>query len=258
MGLADLQQAVVVILLVIPGIVFQAARSRLRGLTPDDLDTSGRVLRALGTSAFLAVVYVAVLGNWLTAPLAGEPRDFGESPRDEAWWAILLIFIVPIGLAHILQAIAVYRNGHRWRYVARNLVRYDPAPTAWDKAAANRPPCFIRILTGDGLWVGGLAEGDSLISAYPQPRDIFLEQAWELDSDGQLVKPVNGNLGEWVRCDDARIVQFLRNEADIPAGALDVTEQGNGGHTQALERRWWLVALAIAVAVRARIRKVSE
>lgn len=236
MGPADVQQLLILILFIVPGVVFQATRSRLRGPTPDDLDASGRVLRALGTSAFLAVVYVLILGNRLTARATGTSQGFGGSPRDEAGWAALLIFVIPVLLALGQHAVVVRARGYAWSALWKNFLRYDVVPTAWDKASVDRPPCYVRILTGDGRWVGGLAGPQSFISAYPEGRDIFLDEAWELGSDGAFIKPVNGTLGMWVRCDDARVVQMLTTSGDgpTPPGA-DVTPGGAQGTLDAGE-----------------------
>jgi hypothetical protein len=55
-------QLAVLLLLVMPGVVFAAVRSRLRGPTPDDRDTGVRVLRAMMVSAALDTIYAFALG----------------------------------------------------------------------------------------------------------------------------------------------------------------------------------------------------
>lgn len=238
MGPADVQQLLILILFVVPGVVFQATRSRLRGPTPDDLDASGRVLRALGTSAALAVVYVLIFGDLLTARATGTRLGFGQSPRDEALWAVLLIFVIPATLALLQQIGVVVSRGYRGKSIWPNLWRYDVTPTAWDKASVDRPTCFIRVLTADGRWIGGFAGPESFISGYPQPRDIFLDEAWSMDSKGELKERVTGTIGMWLRCDDARLVQFLEvannpppepdMTTDPPPGTLSREDEGEG------------------------------
>ncbi|UQX10097.1 DUF6338 family protein [Candidatus Mycobacterium methanotrophicum] len=74
--LASWQQAVTLLLAVIPGFIYQGTRSRLRGPTPDEQEVTVRVLRALATSGFLALLYVA------------------ENPPDRRLTALALIGLV--------------------------------------------------------------------------------------------------------------------------------------------------------------------
>jgi hypothetical protein len=100
---------------------------------------------------------------------------------------------------------------------------YDPTPTAWDFASSRAGPGFVRVLTKDGVWVGGYAGPQSFFTSYPEPREIFIEQAWVLDDQGTFESSVQGTAGLWIRCDDALIVQFLLPQQD----ATESADNGN-------------------------------
>jgi hypothetical protein len=217
------QQAFVVLIFVIPGIIFQSVRTRLRGASPENKDASVRVLRAIGAAGILGLSYVAILGNRITQPFDRSQGDLLKSPRAAALWALLLLILVPAAAAFIQHVVLVYRRGYRGKDLLNNLFLYDPTPTGWDRAALGRPVCFVRVLTGKGTWVGGYAGGNSFVSAWPQERDIFVEIAYEMDSDGSFSSPVESSIGMWIRCDDAQLVQYL-SVPDQPGSSDDSDE----------------------------------
>ena len=67
-----------------------------------------------------------------------------------------------------------------------------------------------RVYTSDNTWVGGRSEDKSYFSGYPETREIYLQEAWELDEDGVFERPIPRTAGVWIRCDDAQFVQFLK------------------------------------------------
>lgn len=74
------QQALTLLLAVIPGFVYQGTRLRLRGPTPDAREIGVRILRALAGSGFAALAYVVVLGPALTTVVT-RPVNLLEHPR---------------------------------------------------------------------------------------------------------------------------------------------------------------------------------
>lgn len=201
------QQALTVLAIVIPGFVYQGVRSRLRGPIPGDQDLGLRLIRSLAASGVFALVYVVVLGP-SAVNRARTPAEALDNPRLTALILLALVFVVPAGAAAALHYREVSRL-YPGEPIRARFNFYNPTPTAWDFATARVRPGFIRILTKDGLWVGGYAGPASFYSTYPEPREIFVEQAWELDGDGVFLRPVDGTNGVWIKCDDAPVVQFL-------------------------------------------------
>jgi hypothetical protein len=67
--------------------------------------------------------------------------------------------------------------------------------------------CPAKLRTGERI--GGLFASSSFASAYPEPQDIYLEQAWQLTEDGTLDEPVPGSRGLLLRQDDVEVLEFI-------------------------------------------------
>lgn len=219
------QQALTLLLIVVPGFVYQGMRSQLRGPRPEDRELGVRIVRALAMSGFLALVYVGVLGTWLTdtvtQPDFGLKKDHLYHPQSTAWVLIGLIFVVPIVaafLADVASTFLLFERTTQQLYkvlrIADKMSRYDPTPTAWDYASTELHGGFVRVLTKDQTWVGGYLGEKSYLSGYPESRELFLQQAWLLNDDGSFIEAVKGSKGVWIRCDDAQLVQFLEEVVD--------------------------------------------
>jgi hypothetical protein len=216
------QQALTLVVLVIPGFVYQGVRTRFRGPTPEDRELGVRVLRALAGSAMLAFAYTIVLGPvvqvWFT-----HPRDALHNIRAAAASVIVLVFAVPAAAAVAVHVRTVSKicPGLALREKFRV---YNPTPTAWDFASSRVGPGYVRVLTKDGRWVGGYAGPGSFFTSYPEDREIFVEQAWAMDDDGEFDAGINGPAGQWIRCDDAQIVQFLLPQEHETSTAPDTVD----------------------------------
>ncbi len=112
---------------------------------------------------------------------------------------------------------------------------YDPTATAWDFAADHMGPGFVRVYTSDDTWVGGRSEDKSYFSGYPETREIFLQEAWELDEDGVFIQPIPRTAGVWIRCDDAQFVQFLK-PGEVAAAGSKSAESGQASSGYSNER----------------------
>ncbi len=96
----------VVLVFALPGFVYQAARTRLRGSTPTDVGVSSRLIRALTVSAVLDGVYAVVFGPYVVS-LAAEDSPTGtyiavelsRHVRAVGVTGLVLLVVVPVGLA---------------------------------------------------------------------------------------------------------------------------------------------------------------
>ncbi len=197
-------QVALLILFVLPGVTYQFLRERWRGPMPGELDLGERVLRAVAASVLLDAVYLVAAGPELlrlahgvtSAPwegLAARSRVLGLV-------ALVLFILVP----------AVAAAGVSWVQRRRLQASYRAGtPTAWDHAFRDRPPCFIRARLKDGSWTGGWYGPRSYASAYPQPAELFLQSAWQLNPDGSFGPKVNRTAGLHLRASDIDVLEFL-------------------------------------------------
>jgi len=74
---------------------------------------------------------------------------------------------------------------------------------------AGERPFFVRIKLRDGERVGGVFGEDSFATAYPEPQDVFLEEAWRLRQEGSFLEPLEGTAGLLVPGTSIELVEFL-------------------------------------------------
>ncbi|MBT2381304.1 hypothetical protein AMK21_24925 [Streptomyces sp. CB00316] len=196
-------QLAILLVLVLPGVFYQAVRERLRGALASEQEPQNRLVRAIAASALLDTLYAVVAGPWLVRLLAGggEGPVAGvlRQPRQAGLAALLLIVAVPSALA---WAEAVW--GRR-----RAGARYEPTPTAWDALFRDRGSCFVRVRLRSGLWVGGWLGSRSAVSAFPQPGDLYLQAQYRMGPDGRFLGRMPGTAGVYVRADDVEVLEVL-------------------------------------------------
>lgn len=98
-----LPQLIIALLFVIPGVVYQAVRSRYVGTLPQERETADKLLRALGVSAVLHASYLILFGSSLIRLI--RPRGTGAfsgveaNPRLVGLLGLALLVAVPAALA---------------------------------------------------------------------------------------------------------------------------------------------------------------
>lgn len=210
----------IALVFVVPGSVVQFTRTRLRGPIPDDSSATRAVIRVLSASTALTAAYLVTVGPYLGHLIlraAHQVRD-GQPPthlRQLGVWAALLLFGVP-ALVAATDHLRISR-GFNLRFA------YDPTPRALDFAFRSRGPCYVRILTTTNTWLGGYFGSDSFISSYPEPREIFLESAYRMGTDGRFEEqqPLTGI---YVRCDDVRSIEIIDLARSETAGSAAPTQ----------------------------------
>jgi hypothetical protein len=230
------QQALTLVAALIPGFVFQGVQRNRIGPSPEDRELPGRLVRALAFSVGFVLIYLSCLGNTLTDRLI-HPENAFNDPRIVGVGGLVLVFVVP-ALAGYLTASFITRQRYNrtgfWKTLfakargqgtltwAKALFShetdYSPVPTAWDFVTQDiEPGSFIRILNTDGTWIGGRVTGAAFFTGYPEPRDVYINEAWSIGNDGEFGEPLPGPTGQWVRCNDAVLMQVVRPDSESPA-----------------------------------------
>ncbi|MCL6580964.1 MAG: DUF6338 family protein, partial [Firmicutes bacterium] len=80
---------------------------------------------------------------------------------------------------------------------------------SWDYFFGKRRPCWVLVHLKTGGLVAGLMGAKSFASSYPEQRDLYLEEAWQITEDGRLEAPVPGTLGLWVHGEAFHMLEFL-------------------------------------------------
>lgn len=222
------QQALTLVAVLIPGFVFQGVQRNRLGPSPEDRELPGRLVRALAVSVAFMLAYLGCLGTTLTDRLIHREEAFND-PRIVGVGGLLMVFVIPALAGHVAASFttrARYNRTGFWRTLftratgdgtltwAKALFShetdYSPVPTAWDFATQDvEPLSFIRILNTDGTWIGGRVTSAAFFTGYPEPRDAYIDEAWSIDTDGKFTEPLPGPTGQWVRCDDAALMQII-------------------------------------------------
>lgn len=227
--LMNWQQALTVLLVIVPGFVWQGVRRSILGPMPAERELSVRVLRAVAVSGALALVYIVILGESLTRVLRA-PEAPRCNVRADAAWAFCLVFLIPTVLGFV-EAFWKQKKVHPELAWKERLGSYDPTPTAWDFGfRTTTADDFVRVLTKSGDWCGGRVGTTGFFTGYPEGREIFLETAYVIDPSGQFGEPVTGSQGVWIDCSDAQLVQRVSNTGPAGNGHNGSDSTGEGAN----------------------------
>ncbi|MFF7178304.1 DUF6338 family protein [Streptomyces sp. NPDC008121] len=209
------QQLTILLILVLPGVFYQAVREHLRGAVAAEQEPQNRLVRAIAAGALLDAVYALVAGPWLVRVLAGEGAGpvagVLRQPRAAGFAALVLVVLVPAGVAWAESA---------WDR-RRRKARYEPTPTAWDALFRDRGSCFVRARLKNGLWVGGWLGTRSAVSAYPQQGDVYLQAQYRMGPDGAFLGRVPGTAGVYLRAADIDVLELLHPPDPAPGTGTD-------------------------------------
>jgi hypothetical protein len=120
--------------------------------------------------------------------------------------AIALVFLLPVASGFTM---AQFRWSETRNALLRRFTVVDPAPTSWDFAFTGGGPYFVRAKLHDGERVGGFYGVGSFASSYPEPQDLFLEEAWRLTLDGAFLERLNGSRGVLLRREDIEVLELF-------------------------------------------------
>ncbi|MGW6567797.1 DUF6338 family protein [Streptomyces sp. NPDC054975] len=218
-----MQQLTILLVLVLPGVVYQAVREHLRGALAAEQEPQNRLVRAIAAGALLDALYAVAAGPWLVRLLAGQGKGpvagVLAHPREAGLAALALVVMVPAGIAW-----AEARLDRR-----RRRARYEPTPTAWDALFRDRGSCFVRARLKSGLWVGGWLGSRSAVSAYPQPGDVYLQAQYRMGADGRFLGRVPDTGGVYLRAADIDVLEvLLRPTAPAVPSTRPHAEEGAG------------------------------
>ena len=179
--------------LFMPGFISIKVYGLIVASKPRDFTSS--VLEAIGYS----VLNFAVL-SWLIFLITSH--NFEElNPTLYSLCIILIFFIFPI--IWPLLFIWISKFNLFKRYIL------SPINMPWDDVFNRRKSYWVIIHLKDGRMVGGKYGKLSRASAYPNQRQIFLENLWELDEKNAFSKKVERSRGAIFFEDDISIIEFF-------------------------------------------------
>jgi hypothetical protein len=207
-------QVVIFVLFVVPGVTFSTLRTAIIGYRSPDFSVPSRILEGLFVSVLFDALYVLLFyAPVISIATAKSPSAaFAKLSLGQALIAAFLLLIVPAfasawASGARIKWVNVIDDKRRLRVTLKS--NYRPIPTAWDYKGLGMPSQFVRIRTENGVYFGGWYGGSSLMSTYPQPRDIYIQSQWQLNPNGEFVAKIEGGAGLWLAITDGCVVDWL-------------------------------------------------
>lgn len=202
----------VTLIALLPGALYTWGFERLVGKWGVTL--SDRLLRFVGGSAVFHAV-LAPVSYWLWSRFVLTGRLGEGKPLPLLLWLVPLLYVgMPLGVGSL--AAWGHQRGTSW---SRVLTGSDPAPRAWDYLFQGHPDGWVRCRLKSGIWVGGAfasASGRaSYVAGYPEPADIYLAQAANVDPDtGEFMLDSTGGpalreSGLLLRWEEVEYLEFI-------------------------------------------------
>jgi hypothetical protein len=205
--------------LLVPGVVFAAARVRLRGPRAPDRSVGSRILEAIVASAILDAIYALILSGQVAEAVEDVHAYLAANVASAA-----LAFLICGAAIPYLAAWLIYGKVPWLAWIGRLGDRLRPGltasqedadtPTAWDYGTRNTRPGWVRIRLAEGVWVGGVWDDACRYSTYPEARDIFIAQEWSVDAAGAFGEPVENSQGVWLAVKDEYVLEWVRDEKE--------------------------------------------
>jgi hypothetical protein len=145
-----------------------------RTLHHTPLSGTERLFRAI---AWSLLIY-AIASPWLLR------LGHRFAAKSELWpWELIIGLSIIEFVAPLILGLAVVRirRTEGFRALTKRLTRLDSWTRSWDFAFSSQAPFFVRAKLKTGERVGGWYGDDSFASAFPEPQDVFLQQAWKID-----------------------------------------------------------------------------
>lgn len=204
----SLQAVVAVLLALLPGALAVWWFERFAGAW--GIGLPDRLVRFVGVSAvFHAIAAPLTYWTWRNYIESGK-WEAGERLPWALWLALLLYVVVPMAAGS--AAGLASRAENRW---AKVITGPAPAPRAWDSFFFGRPDGWMRLKLKSGSWIGGAYSRGSYAAGYPEPSDLYLAAAADVDAtSGAFVFDENDQVvlresGILIRWEEVEYLEFI-------------------------------------------------
>jgi hypothetical protein len=148
------------------------------------------------------VIYLAVVNASVTL-VTGSSAPLHEQTAD--WLHILLVGSVLFGVVVGLNA-SLGITRYLLQYVGLHLPHV--MESGWDWRFSRFPPSLMTITLKDGSRVSGWCGPASFIGSDPSNRDLYVEQVYDVDEEGNWTLRTPGK-GVYIAEGEVRLVEFI-------------------------------------------------
>lgn len=114
----------------------------------------------------------------------------------------LVIFIFPIIWPIILK------NLLSSKFLRGKIIH--PIPKAWDYIFATGESFWILVHLENGDLIGGLYGENSFASSFPNEQDLYLEEAWNVNEEGQFIEKIDETGGLLITEQEIEFLEFFK------------------------------------------------
>ncbi len=192
----SLDQLTLLLGYIVPGLIIVWMRAQFL------MGRIGAVKDSLLIYFTLSLTYLVVL-NALTTLCTGNPAPLDQQTR--YWLAIDLAGAAVFG--------AIFGLNARFGWIRQAVGKLGVNLThvigpAWEWKFSNFPPSIVFLTLKDDSRICGWCGRKSFVGSDPDDRDLFLEQVYDVDSDGVAHIRVPGK-GIYVAAGEIRFIEFV-------------------------------------------------
>jgi hypothetical protein len=121
------------------------------------------------------------------------------------WYLIcltLIIFVFPIFWP------ILYTKLSNKQFFAKYILQLPP--TAWDYVFRQKRGFWIIVHLKNGKKIGGIYGLSSYASAYPEEKELYLQEVWKLDKGGNFVEPIDRSKGMIIFKDEILSIELFQ------------------------------------------------
>lgn len=117
---------------------------------------------------------------------------------------LLTIFIVPALIGYIGVLFSKSKFLRKFTRTASH-----PTPMAWDYVFSKNLPYYIVFHLKSGKMIAGLYSGDSFASSFSQTQEVYVQELYHVNENGNVGARVERTAGAIIRFDDCDFIEFF-------------------------------------------------
>jgi Family of unknown function (DUF6338) len=150
----------------------------------------------------LSIIYLTVMNAGVLL-VTGKPDALPDQTR--YWLPIFLAGAVVFG---VLVGLNASLGAMRWLLGYFGLNLPHALDSAWDWRFSRFPPSLMTITLKDGSRVSGWCGQDSFIGSDPKDRDLYIEQVYDVDEQGNWTRKTPGK-GIYIAGGEVRTIEII-------------------------------------------------
>jgi hypothetical protein len=162
----------------------------------DQKKVSDYVLEVISYSCFNFALF-----SWLIL-LMNKHLDW----FNQHYYIVIISYLLMILIGPIIWPITIYKIRTSKYFCEHFLI---PIPKSWDFFFSKREECFILIHLTNGSKIGGIYSENSYSSSYPESEDLYLEEVWDVDKNGNFIEKLKDTKGIWIPKSSYTYIEFF-------------------------------------------------